>query len=462
MKINCKYICLIALSLICFAPQTIGAYEKTGTVTVKKQLYEINNKAPKQTIDKGNSTTAIAENTYRIDKQNMESPSIRVLLLTTTNEVLISDTSPFAIKKEEGKIWKSASPKEALKLSQRNGYVYVNGDKASPTIWVVPKDEKKSNIVTINGKAYRGGVVATTTLSPGRLAIINKVSLEEYLYGVVPAEAVPSWPKAALEAQAVAARTYALHTMAENKNAFYDVNPDTRHQVYSGVGSEYPSTTQAVEATKGVVMLYQGAPIEALFHADGGGYTANSANVWGNSIPYLKGVSDDYGVSARTTYRWVVQSSKTKLEKILKGAGKDVGDLKEIRLHPLGKRPMAVSDRDASGRIIAATFVGSKKTVTLSGITLQQILGLRSTLFDFYVNQTPPTDVFSAKSTKPYHTFKKDDDPVYIVGYGWGHGLGMSQWGAAEMAKNANSSDAEYYKKILMHYYSGVTIKKWY
>ena len=91
------------------------------------------------------------------------------------------------------------------------------------------------------------------------------------------------------------------------------------------------------------------------------------------------------------------------------------------------------------------------------GDSLRSILGLKSTLFDFYVNHNP------AKGTgKAYHNFTGNNDTVYIKGHGWGHGLGMSQWGAAEMAKRATPGDANYYQTILRHYYSGITLKKMY
>ncbi|WP_288191232.1 SpoIID/LytB domain-containing protein, partial [uncultured Veillonella sp.] len=202
-------------------------------------------------------------------------------------------------------------------------------------------------------------------------------------------------------------------------------------------------------------MTYGGAPIQALFHADGGGYTEDSVHVWGGHEPYLKGVKD-YAHNSDTS-AWTVRLTRAQLESKLRAAGKDVGTLKEIKLSPLRKRPMNESDRGVSGRIKAAVFVGSKRSLTISGDSLMKLLGLKSTLFDFYVNVRPPATADSFKKPKAYHRFKKANDIVFIRGYG----LGMSQWGAAAMAQKAGNAK-EYYKTILGHYYTGITFDKQY
>nr|WP_252894600.1 hypothetical protein [Veillonella denticariosi] len=135
--------------------------------------------------------------------------------------------------------------------------------------------------------------------------------------------------------------------------------------------------------------------------------------------------------------------------------------MKSIQLTPLGKPGKETSDRGVSGgRIKSATFIGTSGKTTVDGDSLRNILGLKSTLFDFYVNHNPE----KGGSGKAYHNFTGKNDTVYIKGHGWGgHGLGMSQWGgAAEMAKQAKPGDANYYQTILRHYYSGITLKKMY
>lgn len=378
-------------------------------------------------------------------------PNVRVLLGSRSSDATVTSTANMVVLNSGNGQVSTISANRGTTIGVRGGKIAVNG-KAIDTV-VTLKPTNSDAPFLFEGKGYRGGL--TLRANNGTMMVINSVPLEDYLYGVVPQEVVPSWPAAALEAQAVAARTYALHTMEQNKGKLYDVSNSTDHQVYSGVSGEYQATTNAVNKTKGVVMLYNQRPINALFHSDGGGYTEDSVNVWGNDIPYLKGVKD-YSTGTSTS-NWTVTTSRQALESKLNAASKGVGKLKSIQLTPLGKPGQQTSDRGVSGRIKSATFIGTSGKTTVDGDSLRSILGLKSTLFDFYVNHNP------AKSTgQAYHNFTGNNDTVYIKGHGWGHGLGMSQWGAAEMAKRATPGDANYYQTILRHYYSGITLKKMY
>lgn len=387
-------------------------------------------------------------------------PFVRVLLAGQTSAVTVVSTDPVTVLKANGSTWKRFKKGSTFKLEKKGTRIAVNGTTLDSSVSLQAGDRKRDGHFTVQGKAYRGAIKAVAPAGSRSMLIVNEVPLEQYLYGVVPEEAVPSWPAAALEAQAVAARTYALYNMSVNKSRPYDVQPSTYHQVYSGKNGEYAATTRAVDATKGMVMTYGGRPIDALYHADGGGYTENSENVWGNVVPYLRGAKD-FGNNAGTS-QWTVKSSRQAIERALNSAGKGVGTLKEIRLSPLGQRPMKTADRGVSGRIKKATFVGSSRTVTVDGDSLRSILGLKSTLFDFYVNRQPPAAIDKVKSPRAYHRFGSGNQPVYIKGYGWGHGLGLSQWGAAEMAKSAGAGDRSFYQKILAHYYKGIKLEKFY
>ncbi|WP_295789764.1 SpoIID/LytB domain-containing protein [uncultured Veillonella sp.] len=416
----------------------------------------------KSTASKSNSTVAKNVKTVNSPAYNTNEdtkiPNIRVLLGGRTTPLTVTGNGEISVYNEDKKPFQRVTTGQAVVVGLKKNKLTINGKAVEGEIYLKSWQGKTSTIVKVDGKPYRGAVKIVPT-SNGSMLVINETSLESYLYGVVPAEAVPSWPQEALKAQAVAARTYALYNMNQSVSKPYDVKPTTSHQVYSGQAGEYDSTTRAVDATKGMVMKYKGALIEAFFHSDGGGFTEDSVNVWGSVVPYLKGVKD-YSNNSNTS-AWTVNLTRSALENKLKAAGKDVGTLKEIKLSTLRKRPIKASDRGVSGRVLNATFVGSKKSLTLSGDTIMKMLGLKSTLFDFYVNVKPPATADSFKSPKAYHTFKKANDTVYIRGYGWGHGLGMSQWGAAAMAQKAGNSK-DYYKTILTHYYSGITIDKIY
>lgn len=378
-------------------------------------------------------------------------PNVRVLLGSRSSDATVTSTANMVVLNSGNGQVSTISANRGTSIGVRGGKIAVNGKTVDTVVTLKPTSSDAPFL--FEGKGYRGGL--TLRANNGTMMVINSVPLEDYLYGVVPQEVVPSWPAAALEAQAVAARTYALHTMEQNKGKLYDVSTSTDHQVYNGVSGETQATTNAVNKTKGMVMLYNQRPINALFHSDGGGYTEDSVNVWGSDVPYLKGVKDFS--TGTSTSNWTVTTSRQALESKLNAASKGVGKLKSIQLTPLGKPGQQTSDRGVSGRIKSATFIGTSGKTTVDGDSLRSILGLKSTLFDFYVNHNP------AKGTgKAYHNFTGNNDTVYIKGHGWGHGLGMSQWGAAEMAKRATPGDSNYYQTILRHYYSGITLKKMY
>lgn len=422
--------------------------------------------ASKQTIPKVVKTTeadSIKANTAVITRNKVGSvmtpateriehvPNVRVLLGSRSSDAKVTSTANMVVLNSNNGQVSTISANRGTSVGVQGGKIVVNGKAIDSVVTLKPANSDAPFL--FEGKGYRGGL--TLRANNGKMMVINSVPLEDYLYGVVPQEVVPSWPAAALEAQAVAARTYALHTMEENKGKLYDVSTSTDHQVYNGVSGETQATTNAVNKTKGMVMLYNQRPINALFHSDGGGYTEDSVNVWGSDVPYLKGVKDFS--TGTSTSNWTVTTSRQALESKLNAASKGVGKLKSIQLTPLGKPGQQTSDRGVSGRIKSATFIGTSGKTTVDGDSLRSILGLKSTLFDFYVNHNP------VKGTgKAYHNFTGNNDTVYIKGHGWGHGLGMSQWGAAEMAKRATPGDANYYQTILRHYYSGITLKKMY
>lgn len=450
---------------------TQRSISKANSATVKKataakpsaKSVNANTKSSAAKVQKSSDTNSIAANADTITRNKVgtvvtssaehkvQVPNVRVLLGSRTQDATVKPTSDLVVLNSANGQVSQVGANRGTTIGLRGGKIAVNGKPVDSVVTLKPSNSEAPFL--FEGKSYRGGL--TLRANNGTMMIINLVPLEEYLYGVVAQEAVPSWPAAALEAQAVAARTYALHTMEQNKGKLYDVSPTTDHQVYAGVAGESAATTNAVRKTKGIVMLYNQRPINALFHSDGGGYTEDSANVWGNDIPYLKGVKD-YSTGTSTS-NWTVTTSRQALESKLNAASKGVGKLKSIQLTPLGKPGKETFDRGVSGRIKSATFIGTSGKTTVDGDSLRNILGLKSTLFDFYVNHNPEKG-----SGKAYHNFTGKNDTVYIKGHGWGHGLGMSQWGAAEMAKQAKPGDANYYQIILRHYYSGITLKKMY
>jgi len=208
--------------------------------------------------------------------------------------------------------------------------------------------------------------------SMGEVLAINAVGLEQYVAGVIANEAIPSWPAAALRAQAVAARGYAITTSRGGEKG-WDQYPDTRSQVYRGVVGEHPNTNKAVNATAGQVVTYKGKPITSYFFSTSGGHTENVENVWPGAEPqpYLRGVPDPYD-DLSPYHRWgPIRMSRaaatSKLGSLVKGR------LKGIR----------VTKRGASPRVLRAVVVGTGGTTTVTGDQLRSRFGLRDTWMSF-------------------------------------------------------------------------------
>ena len=213
-------------------------------------------------------------------------------------------------------------------------------------------------------RPYRGQFVASA--SSGKVRIVNHVGLEAYLFGVVPGEMPFYWLPEALKVQAVAARSYALAVRKSGSD--FDLYPDVRSQVYSGISGERASTTAAVQATAGQVVLYRGRIATTYFFSTSGGRTATVGDVWpgSGSIPYLVSVDDPYD-SLSPHHAWgpfSVQSRR--LARALQVRGR----LLDVRL--------AVGP---SGRVRTVTSIGTGGQRTVSGADVRRTLGLRSTWF---------------------------------------------------------------------------------
>lgn len=295
----------------------------------------------------------------------------------------------------------------------------------------VVEDERQlaSQVSRIDGKAYRGAV---RLLPAGNgFTVINRVTTEEYLKGVVPEEMPPEWNKEAVKAQAVAARSFALSHRKRHSKDGYDLCATTHCQQYQGIRAERARSSEAITETHGEVLTFQGKPIEALFHTDSGGMTENSEAVWGSRIPYLRAVKELHAKS----YPWDKNISVEQFTSILAKHGKDIGMLKTLTLPPItfGK---TVAGRTSAGRTAQVRFNGTKGTVVVSGNDLRSWFGLKSTLFEMTLKGSV----------------------VMIHGYGWGHGLGLSQWGARALADEKGYK----YPAILDYYYQGTIRKKLY
>ncbi len=238
--------------------------------------------------------------------------------------------------------------------------------------FAAPLTVSGSGPLTVPGAGSYRGSLQFTPAGGGGVNTVNAVGLDDYVRGVVAEEMPGSWAPAALQAQAVAARTYAITTTVGA--GAYDLYDDTRSQVYGGVGAETAATNAAVAATSGQVVTYHGVPAVTYFFSSSGGHTENIQDVWPGATPepWLRGVSDPYDAAAGNPYhRWNLPLSLGAAAARLAGLvrGKLVG--------------ISVVRQGTSGRIMAARVVGTRGQTTVSGGQLQAAFGLDSTLATF-------------------------------------------------------------------------------
>jgi stage II sporulation protein D len=266
--------------------------------------------------------------------------------------------------------------------------------------------------VRVNGTAFPGTVVLLAR--DGALDVVNRVALEPYVQGIVASEVYPSWPSEVLKAQAVIARTYALHQIERRAREPFDMESSVVSQRYRGGGA--PERVRgAARDTAGEYLAFGGRPILAVYHSSAGGRTASASEVWGEDLAYLPGVAspDD----AAPDYFWSYEIVRSDLGAALREAGLPGPASPEVE----------VLERSPSGRV-ARLRVGD---TVLAGRDLRRVLGgaaIKSALFEV----------------------RSEDDRVRFLGSGAGHGVGLSQWGALALAGQGAS-----YRQILRHYYPG-------
>ena len=264
---------------------------------------------------------------------------------------------------------------------------YSNGAmKAGKVTYKLPVTMKSASGVVVDGVKYKGSLVIER--NSNGLNLINKVDVEEYLKGVLKSEMSPTWPKEALKAQAVLARTY---TIAGKRHGSYDLCDETHCQVYRGTAGESPNITQAVNETKGQILTYGGAPAQTFFFSDSGGMTTSSEAVWGGAIPYLKPKADPVP-SGSPNKTWQTQLTMAQMGSKLNAAGAGVGTLKSLRPYK----------RDKSGRIEQIELKGSAGTKIISGDKFRNAVGasvVKSTLFEF--NRQSAYKVSTTSAAKP-------------------------------------------------------------
>lgn len=292
--------------------------------------------------------------------------------------------------------------------------------------------EKTESLGKLNGKIFFKGESYTGFIEVRRdekgLYIIDALPFEKYIEGVVASEAGAGWEMEALKAQAVISRTYALFYKNLNKDKEYDLTSSVLHQVFKE-NNINPQITRAVKETGGEILMYEGNLVKTLYHSICIGKTELPEEVWGGSYPYLKSVECN---SKNTPYdNWKREFT---FDEIGKAAG-IIGGIKDIS-------------------IASYTSTGRVKTLKITTDTATTELEIKATdLRKFLGYKRLPSTDFSL--TKGAENLPAGQSGVIIEGRGWGHGVGLCQWGALEMAREGKD-----YKEILAHYYPGTNIGK--
>ncbi|MEO1340103.1 MAG: SpoIID/LytB domain-containing protein [Cyanobacteria bacterium J06635_13] len=337
---------------------------------------------------------------------------LKVAIKKEVNSVKIGSSTNAIVKDGAGKQLGELNPMSALAAKYNNKQIALADRVIAKELIIEPEDD---GYVWIGDRWYRG--TTRLILQDNGITAINNVDLEQYLYSVVGAEAVSSWPIEALKAQAVAARSYALYKRNVESNGIYDVDTTIGTQVYKGLDSEYTTTHEAVNSTLGQIMTYDNEVILAAFHSSSGGYTENVEDIWTSPLPYLRSVVDYDHESPVFEWQQIIPVSK--IRSLVAGIGK-------IK----GLQPAEITPR---GRVITMKVTGDRGTTTISGKKLRKTLDLRSTLF----------------------RVSTDGDNLHIKGRGFGHGLGLSQWGAYYLAQQGVN-----YHQILAHYYQSASLNR--
>jgi len=279
-------------------------------------------------------------------------------------------------------------------------------------------------LIKVNGKTYRGSIDIRRKEN-GRLQVINDLDLEDYLLGVIAAEIPSDWEMEALKAQAVASRTYVLYQKRNAGRRPYHILSTVDGQMYLGKRGERLRTTQAVEATRGLVLTYRGEIVPAFYHSSCGGHTEDALELWGVDEPYLKGVDCDcqdiskYGP-------WEKRVTKAGIIRALSREGYRLDGISSVEIGTL----------TAAGRVKNVLFRHAGGTTSVPAEVLRTTLGYSSL----------PSVFFEPEII---------DQEVVLSGRGFGHGVGLCQWGTREMARRGSD-----YKAILAYYYPGTTLSR--
>ena len=349
---------------------------------------------------------------------------VRVAVITDASLIKLTVRSPYQILAlntnevlyEGRRFWraKEVVPTEGgIKIGKEEFKIY--GVRVQPS---------KSPAIYLNGRKFRGTIDIIRQPNKKLLAI-NHLDVDEYVSGVLYHEVAPWWPMEALRAQAIVARTFALYQAKVNAHKDYDLVSTAFSQVYGGRTSERGRTSKAVRLTKNKVLTYKNKLFPTFYHATCAGHTENAANLWKINILPLQGRECQF-CQRSPHFKWKKKLSLKDIEEALEKANFKVGLIKSIE----------IVDRDISGRITELEIASTRGRIKVGANRFRLAVGpnlIRSTNFTVEIKKRT----------------------AYFEGYGWGHGVGMCQWGAFFMSRERFNAE-----QILGYYYPESKIKE--
>ncbi len=347
------------------------------------------------------------------------------------------------------------------------------------SLGVVPDGGGGKALTWFRGYKWYGGFEYRRSTG-GNLNVINVVDVDDYVKGVLPYEMSPAWPLEALKAQAVCARTYALLQTKHRDSYRFDVCTTTDCQVYQGANQASALTDRAVEETAGMAAMYGGKYAETYYYASNGGASESSENVWSMPLPYLVGKEDPYeGTISIPDYVYTMTYSYSQLSALLKSKGYSIGTVSSAyvsRTTPTGN-VAEITFRDTAGKTVVITKEACRSVLetksmrfTISGggsggsWQVNPSGGALSSLSGAYTVTASGVSAYEggdayvitasgvSRLQKP-PAVSGSGSGITISGTGWGHGVGMSQYGAKAMAELGRT-----YEEILHFYFTGITI----
>lgn len=379
---------------------------------------------------------------------------------------------------------------KSIRLKDSTGKTVFIVDDASYGLTVYSQNyDDPDSIITISESAkgtYRGGF-EVKTLSDNLLTVVNTVPVESYLYSVVCREMSPSWEVEALKVQAVCARNFALGRINYHKQYGFDVCRTVCCQAYSTAADNSENVHKAVDETRGELLFYEDDLVQAVYSSSMGAHTENVKNVWGSSFPYLVSVENPYE-DTENIYngKWTKTLTAARASEIMKARGNDVGTVTDIsivettpvggvlKLKVTGTSGSKVFERESCRTVFSEATYSQRYTVTKGGQSIYpsvyvtdgnttseqkndklSVLSGKDKVSSAIKNLT----AYDGKIKKLYEsTVTAGSANTFIFsGEGWGHGVGMSQYGAKGMAENGFD-----YEEILTHYYTGTHLEKAY